>query len=542
MTAPTTDARVRVSWNGSGTFAGAYDDVTARVASEPGLTIDVGKDGARTLDPPKVRAVDFELFNDDGRFSQERADSPVYQLVLPGRPVDISIRLGAADYYDGADAYDADDFYDGIATYSMVSATIDDISETSAYGNRRVSFNCLGIEHTLVEGTITVGVMTAPRIDQCVTAILDAVGWPSGQRAISIADTTLLYWWCDERAPWDALTELARSEGAGAALYVEGGVIHFENRNYRTVASRSTTSQATFFDTALEEVGPGMVYTYDDPYDADDLYDGQTSGLWFTDFSYDPGFRQIRNRATYTTRQRVAGTPGTVVWSYGASLALAASQSVTLIARPNDPFTAAITPTTGGGDYSVAGGTVSVSLSAASGLAAFITVTATSGTPTVSVLRLRATPLTVAGETTVQNSVDASASIAKFSPIPSVPIPRVFDVQGWPEIGVAYAEAVCNSWVTRYMVQRPAVEITLQNADDRHVRQILERTVSDRITLGERQTGLSADVWVNGKQIAITGAGGRRLVCLLRCEKVEEVSGSVWDAVSSLWDSAIWGQ
>ena len=143
-------------------------------------------------------------------------------------------------------------------------------------------------------------------------------------------------------------------------------------------------------------------------------------------------------------------------------------------------------------DYTVTGGTVTVSLAATSGLVAFITVTATSGTPTVSGpggtggLQLRAQPRWRPGETTVQNSVDASASITKFSPVPGVPIPRVYDVGGWPEIGVAHAQAVCDSWVNRYMVQRPSVELTLRNADDAHVRQILERTVSDRITLTER--------------------------------------------------------
>jgi hypothetical protein len=314
MSAPTTNARVCVSWDGSGAFTGAYDDVTARTAGDPGLTIDLGRDGARSMDPPKVTALDFELWNDDGRYSQERADSPIYQLVLPGRPVSVSIGLGTADFYDGADEYTADDFYDGIATYALASAAIQDISQTTDYGNRRVTLACLGVESTLVEGTVTVGVMTAPRVDQCITAVLDAVGWPSGARRIAIADCTLLYWWCDDRSAWDALTELVRSEGAGATLYVEAGTVVFENRNYRATNARSTAPQAIFFDTGLETSGASLPYTVADEYTTPDLYDGESSGLWFTSMAYSPGFTQIRNRATYSTRQRQLGTLG-VVWT-----------------------------------------------------------------------------------------------------------------------------------------------------------------------------------------------------------------------------------
>lgn len=529
---------VLVNWAGDGTFTGTYDDVTDDVLGQRGsdyeIAISIGKDGARALDPPKVHTAGFDLSNTDGTYSQERPDSPVYQLVIPGRPVKVQIGHGTADAYDTATDYDEDDYYDGIGTYDLARTAIDDISQTAALGDERVRIDTLGIESLLVASTVTVGVMTAPRVDQCVTAILDAVGWPSVLRAISTSDTTLLYWWCDDRTPWDALLELMASEGPGA-LYVTGdGVFHFENRNYRITATRSTTSQATFFD---QDAGLPSAYDETDDYDVDDFYDGTASGLWFTDLSYDPGFKNIYNRATYTTRARTLQALA-AVWTYGTTLVLAASESVTLIARPNDPFQNAVTPvlTT---DYTVSGGTVSVSLSATSGLVAFITITATSGAPTVSALQLRAQALTSTYETTVQNSVDASASIARFSPIPGQNIPRVLSLQGWPEIDRTNAQAVCNAWITRYMVQRPAVTITLRNADGDHTSEMLRRTISDRITLYESNTGLAADVWINAKRIQIAGAGGRTFAVVLACEKVDEVGGARWDV--GLWDSAVWG-
>jgi hypothetical protein len=530
---------VLVSWDGDGLFTGPYDNVTMDTLGDPGVSIDLGKDGARQLSPPKVSSADLVLRNDTATYSQEHSASPVYQRVVPGRPVRIEMQNGVTDAYDTATPYDEADYYDGSGTWALARTAIDDIAQQTAIGQQTVTLRTLGIETLLVGTTVSVGVMTAPRVDQCITAILDAVGWPSGQRAISIADTTLLLWWADDRSPWDALLELLASEGPGA-LYVtaeNGGTIHFENRNYRVTADRSVNTQAGFFD---RRAAAGTPY-YDEalPYDEPYAYDGEADVLYFTSLSYDPGFRNIYNAARYTTKRRVlAGSPS-VIWTYGTTLQPSAS-GTTLIIHPPDPFQNAIVPVAGT-DYTVSGGTVTMSLSATSGLVAFLTVTATSGTPTVAGLQLRAQPLTVVGETTVTNLVDASASIAKFSPIPGANIPRVLDVAGWPEIDVSAAQAVCDAWITRYMVQRPSVTIEVRNADAAHMLEILRRTISDRISLLERNSGLSADVWVNSKALTISGAGGRDVRCQLACEKVDEVGGSRWDVSTSTWDHAIWG-
>ena len=87
---------VRVSWEGDGLFTGPFDDVTGDVLGDPGVTIDLGRDGARQLSPPKVASADFVLRNDTSIYSQENAGSPVYQRVLPGRPVHIEITAGVA--------------------------------------------------------------------------------------------------------------------------------------------------------------------------------------------------------------------------------------------------------------------------------------------------------------------------------------------------------------------------------------------------------------------------------------------------------------
>lgn len=530
MTLPATlDPIIEASWDGSGDFDGPEDDITNDTLADPGLTIDQGKDGARSLSPPKVDTADLELDNHTGRYSQEQSSSPIYQQVLPGRPVRVSALHGIRRTYRSHTLYRDHVPYRGRALYRLSTTLIDDISLDAGIGNQRVSLSTLGEIGRLVGQRVTVAVQSNIRTDQALVLLLNAAGWPADKRDISIGDSTMLYWWCDERSPWEAMLELLLSEGPGA-LWTDGdGVLHFENRNYRTITTRSTTSRATLYERSS---GPRTRYRDHVLYRARRLYRGRTSGLFFTGLQYEPGFRNVVNRATYSTRRRTMGSL-TAVWSYGTDLALASGASRTLIARPSDPFLNAVTPalTT---DYTVAGGTVSVSLAATSGLVAFITVTATGGTPTVSGLQLRAQPLTVASETVIQNSVDASGSIAKFGE-------RTMQVGGWPEIDPAQAEAVCNSWVTRYQIQRPQVTITLKNADAEHLRLILEARVSDRLTLEESNTGMRGDVWVESKQLRISSAGGRSVECVLGCERTDEVAGAVWDV--SLWDAlgAVWG-
>lgn len=521
MTLPATlDVSVEVSLDGTGAYTGAHDDVTAVVSVTPGVTIQEGREGARALLPPRVPSLAYELRNEDARYSPQHPGSAVYQLLIPGRPTRVVALHGDVRDYDSDVEYDADVYYDGQISKQLASGAIDDIRQTTELGQRRVALDCLGTSSILVGQKVTVALQANIRTDQAISLLLDAAGWPTALRAISTGDTLLSYWWCDGRAPWDAILELLASEGPCQMYQDADGVLHFENRNYRTITARSQTSQASFADTS-------------------------SSGLRIAGLTYDPGFKSIYNRATYSTVRRTLGALAKI-WEYGTTLTLTANQSITLIVRPTDPFQNAVTPAAGT-DYTVSAGSLSsVTLSATSGLVAFLTLTAgASGATVVGVtstgIQLRAQPLTVVSETAVENSVDASASIAKYSPIPGANVPRTLAVQGWPEIDVPSAQAVCNAWVNRYKEQHPQVSIRFRNVDGEHVRQMLERQVSDRVTLTEANTGIDADLWVETKELVISGGEGRLLDCVLGCELVDVLTGAIWDV--SLWNdaAATWG-
>lgn len=530
-------ATVEVSWDGTGLYDGAYDDLTANhdVAADPGVTIECGKDGSRSLSPPRIETGAWALDNEDGRYSPEQPASPLYQLMRPGLPARISAGTGTARAYRSATAYRARVKYRGVASYRLFTGRLEDIAVSAGLGDRRADMTAVGLLGTLVGRTVSIPVQQNIRTDEAVTLILDAVGWPAASRDIATGDSLLTWWWADERSAYDALVELVASEGPGA-LWVDGsGVLHFENRGYRAIADRSTDIQAIYYDRRETLAGP---YRAPHAYRAARAYRGQDEALWFTKLTYEPGYTAIRNRATYTTRQRTAAPSPAVVWTYGADLLVpTGAAGITLIARPTDPFIGAVTPAAGT-DYTVSGGTVTVTMAAASGFVAFITIVATSGTPTVAALQLRAQPLLAAGDTTIQSTIDASSSIETYGE-------QTLAVAGWPEIGPATASAVCDAWVSRYQRPRPIVTVTLRNADGAHVREMLDRITSDRIRVVERTTGLNADLWVESKRITIAAPHGRVVECELRCEQVETVSGDVWGPWPSdegVWDVSHWGR
>lgn len=531
--------KVEIDWTLSGTFSGPYDNVTADTAADPGLSIDTGRDGGRSLNPPKVPSVDFELRNDHRRYSNEAPTSPVYQLVTPGTPVRVSATYGSVDRYRGTDGYRAHDPYRGVAYWALATARIDDVTQATPWGSQRVSVAALGTTSVLVGRTVTVAMQTNIRTDQAVTLVLDAAAWPSDKRAIAFGDTLLLYWWADERSAWELLVELLASEGPGALYEDAEGVLHFEGRNYRAVTPRCQTAQSTWFDIGST---PSDAYRTHDLYRAHDLYRGSSSSLYFETLDYSPGWRNIYARATYAVNRRTLGALAPV-WAYGGDLTLSAGQVLTLFVRPQDPFQAAVTPalTT---DYTVSSGAATVTLTYTSGFLAIITLTAGGAGAVVrgpaaapgGGLQLRAQPLTKAAELTAVSTLSTTSSAATYLGI------QTLAVAGWPEVDIAMASAVCDSWVARYNVQRPTVTLGIRAVDVQHFQEIVQRQVSDRIRLVERNTGIAADAWIEARHIELSGFGGRACMAVWACELCDHLSGDVWDGSTTLWDLAHWGR
>jgi hypothetical protein len=270
-------------------------------------------------------------------------------------------------------------------------------------------------------------------------------------RHLDDGETEIEWWWVDNEDALAALEMLKNSEGPGAALYEDAtGAIVFKGRHARNMDARSTSIQTTF------NTGSGTEPRIGQP------------------FAYEPGIKDVVNVCEIDTVKRTAAALGEV-WALGEQFNIAAGETKQFTARASDPFTGAIAPTTGGGDYTVVSGSIDApTLSRTSGASTVITITSAAGA-TISGLRLRAEAVEVTNSSRAVNTIDTSASIEDYGV-------RTYRLPVRPEIGFNLAQDFCNAIVSFYADGRPTASITLHNgAVEARMVASLEREVGDRV-------------------------------------------------------------
>ena len=491
---------VYVDWDGDGLVDPAYffyfpwhlansdnNEVTYQVRANPGITTVRGRDQVRSLAPPRAGAFSAELDNRNKDYSPEYAASPLYGQLVPGRLVQVRANYGGTDY-------------------TLWTGYLDDIPQHPGRTRLSVSLPSIGPLSMLAGQSVSTALYASIDTGTAIGYVLDAAGWPAGDRTIDTGSTTLDWFWCENQDAISALNALLATEGPGACIYEDGdGKIVFESRGYRRVTARSTTSQATFRDTGAE---PNI---------------GQA-------FSYNPELKNVYNVARATIKTRTAKSAA-AVWTLGTAVNLAPNEVRKYTVSGSDPFTNALTPASPT-DYVVTSGSLaSVALSRTTGQSTLITLTAGASGAVLTGLQMRADSVTVDYTTQVSSTLDATASIAKYKT-------RVYAPATLAEIPFSTAQDLCNSVVALYQDPRPTVQIEINNGNATRLTQILTREVSDRITIIEAQTGLDADFYVEQIDHSITDAGLLHRATF-GCEKVSSINYAVWD--DALWGTGIWG-
>lgn len=476
-----------VDWNNDGDFSDTGEDVTTRVRGLPGISIVRGRDQIRVLAPPMAGALRFDLDNQSGDYSPEKVTGPLYGNLLPGRAMRVKATYSAT-------------------TYTLGSALLDDPTQHLEQEAKSATMSGLGVLSRLAGKTVSTALYSNITTDVAIGYLLDAIGWPAADRVLSTGKTTLAWWWLDNEDAFTALVTLLNSEGPGASIYEDTlSRIVFEDRHYRLTTARCTTSQATFRTTGTEP-------TVQKP------------------ISYNPGLQNIVNVVTVTQKER--SDKGTsIVWSATQTITMAPGEVRTIIARGTDIFTAARTPTIANGDLIVSSGTVTSTLDRTSGATCTITLTAGAAGTVITSLRLLAHLVTVDSTTNLTNSVSTSVSQGRYG-IRSYPL----DTRA--EIAINTLQDFCNAVVGLYSEPRPIVVITLNNNDAARLTQILNRTLSDRITVIDTASGFNGDVFIERIEHQIQRNGSLHLTSF-GCEKASTTVYGAWD--SGLWDSAIWG-
>jgi hypothetical protein len=480
-----------IDFDDNGLFTGTGEDVSARVRTKPGIRCSRGRDQIRALAPPAVGAASFDLDNRSRDYSTENGSSPLVGKLVPGHRVRIQANDGTLrNVWRGFNA---------------------DFPQHPQRTEKSVSVPCLGPLSFLQGKRPSTPLYADIRTDTALGLLLDAVGWPAGDRTLDTGQTTLLYWWLDGQT--DALAmavKLLNSEGPGASLYESGdGKIVFESRHYRLLTARSTTSQATFGDAATE------------PKHSPD------------GFGYEPGLKDVIGTASVSINRRtLAGVA--VVWSFGEALRLAASEVRTFRVQSSDPLSGVITPAAGT-DYTLVSGAVTPALDRTGGAIVSLTLTAGAAGATLTGLQLRADKLTATAETVTDQIAASTIQGAKD-----------YTLDLWPEIAHNQAQDIADLIATAYGTPRPTVTIALKNANASRLTQMLTREVSDRVTVNESQTGLAAACFVERVEHIVTEAG-RFQTTLLGLEKIsaamyptnvvtiDGTAGNGIDSAATIW-------
>lgn len=334
--------QVEIDWNSDGDWSDGNEDVTEDVAGPAGVAIQYGRDGAQAFAPSAGGSAGMELDNTSELYTPANQASPLYGLLLPGRPVRMHVTVGPS-------------------TYSLFYGRTDDSPLDPDINEQSVQVSMLDGLAELRGQDVSTALYRGIRTGEAIGHILDAAGWPVGLRDIDTGATVLPWWWCAEDDAYDALIALVNSEGPPALLSVgsEGEVV-FRDRHHRLLSTASRDVQAYWA--------------------ARDLAEGSKVALSWSD---------VVNHVAFEVPERSPDSDISQVWTTENLTTFAAGETQVFRVIAAEPFIDAIVPVEDV-DYVVTTGTVSISLNRTSGQRATISVTAGASPATVMGMALRA--------------------------------------------------------------------------------------------------------------------------------------------------------
>jgi hypothetical protein len=203
-------------------------------------------------------------------------------------------------------------------------------------------------------------------------------------------------------------------------------------------------------------------------------------------FEYSHGWRDIVNDVVLAVEERRPDAALSAVWESTSTISLAIGQSATVDVQASEPFLDAQDIEDGYDIIYNGAGIPSTLLSRRSGQSAAITITAIGGSLTVTYLRLRARSVPVVR--TVQVAAADSTSITRHGQ-------RTYPEEApWAATGDALA--VAQLLLAAYSERRPTVSMRIVSSDLPHHLQIVERQISDLITIRHGELGLHGDFYI----------------------------------------------
>lgn len=469
------------------------EDVTARVL--PGISAERGRNQIKSLSPPLANDVQGALNNASGDYSPDEPASPLYPNVDVGR----LLRWRMAN---------------STTTYNVVRAHVDQVAPNPDWNLRLVEIGALSQLARLVrktgfssplygDGTLA----GAIRVDEALHVVYDLAEIPVSRRAFDVCQTKLLFF---RVRPIDELFDIAirlwASEGPGARLYDGAdGMTYLRQRHAPLTDPRSSTVQATFRDTATE------------PY--------------YVGWEPDAGEQSVVNICSVAWKRRAIDAADAVIWTFGATVTLAAGESRPFQVQPvgDDPIASVVAPVAGT-DYTLAAGSLaSAAFDRTSGAFVTWTPTAGAGGATLTGLQVRGKLARVTASSQVVNTIDTQASIDRYGPKP-------YTLPTLPEIDYLTLQDFTNAVVSLNQWPRPVRTIEVPLVTDTHIASTLAREPADRVRVINDRESFDREMFVEYVRVVWPASGAP--AAFLGCEAVVDQPYARWG--SALFPYTVW--
>lgn len=457
---------LEVSWDNSGLFTGANDDVTADMFS---VECRRGRDYASQLTGRATAGrLIATLDNRSGTYSSLNSASPIYGSTVPGRKVRLRTTAPVAK--------------------TLWTGYLKQISPSGTYDGFPVAtLEASGSIERLNGKKVTPAAQANQTTDVIVGAILDAAGWPA-ERTLNTGQTTISRWFVDKVDALNAIREIEETE-LGFFYEAEDGKLIFEDRHFR-LKGDCLISQATFSDASGATLGYRAIEQQDP-------------------------LREIYNDIVATVSPYVAAGSSAVLWTLrGETPTITAGETLSWWAEyPNsevDPDTGAYVETwdtpVGGTDVTVTGVDISSIAIAASKFANSMKISLTNnGAATATVALLQAKGTKVTKQAPVRVSDEDTTSQTAYGQ-------RTYQLPGPWLPSTLVARDYVKYLVSRYKDPLPILVMAIQgHRSDDLMTQALSRKISDRITVvatgGKTMLGLNADFFIEAISHRISNAG-----------------------------------
>lgn len=489
------DYFVEVDWDGDGSFADTYDNVSDDLTMNTAVVTAYGRDESRALAPSSAGTMGFELCDPDAVYSLDNPDSPIVYDIGPGRTARLRVNRSATDYI-------------------LFQGRIDDIGSVSLKYHNNVPITVYDGLAELAGVNLSTSVYHGKKTGELMHVILDEVGWPPGLRRISTGHSTVLWWWEEGTNALEAANKLVATEGPPAIIYIDPatGEFVFEDRLFRLLRTESQDVQSTYCVdlTAcdVESPCPTGSHPYTDP------------------FEYNSGLKDIINSVNITVTERGVARYPVEVWALDVAMRVSNDVAIYTIESDSDPFIQATVSTSYFGT-----GTVATSLSRTSGQSTTLFVTVT-GTVTLTRITVMARPVEVIRSFQVKQ--EETGSIAQYGQ-------RGMTFSA-PWCGANDAAAIAEIITAHYAFKRATVRIRVANCDGATVDSQLQRVIGDRVRIINSRYKLDDEFIIERIERTVVGRGMIHAV-VYSCEKVvtQPLNAFTFDVVDLGFDDGVFG-